>query len=42
VSATLPYRFSYEAGQWDASLAGGNIALRDVALAREGGTDAFA
>jgi uncharacterized protein involved in outer membrane biogenesis len=42
VSMSLPYRFSYEAGRWDASLAGASMALRDVALAREGATDAFA
>ena len=42
LSTTLPYRFSYEGGQWEAALAGGSIALRDVALAREGAGDAFA
>jgi len=42
VSTTLPYRFSYEGGRWDARLSNGQIALRDVALARAGATDAFA
>lgn len=38
LSASLPYRFSYEGGRWDASLKGARLALRDLALAREGAT----
>ena len=42
LSATLPYVVSYEAGKLQASLAGASLALRDLALAREGATDSFA
>lgn len=42
LSATLPYRFAYADGKWEAALAGGALALRNVALAREGQPDAFA
>ncbi|HZN46377.1 MAG TPA: DUF748 domain-containing protein, partial [Ramlibacter sp.] len=42
LSTTLPYRFSYEGGKWEAFLAGGRIALRDIALVRAGASDAFA
>jgi uncharacterized protein involved in outer membrane biogenesis len=42
-SARLPYRFSYADGRFDARLEGASLALKDVALAREGaGKDAFA
>lgn len=42
LSTRLPYRFSYASGQWDASLAGAQLALQDVALAREGASETFA
>jgi len=42
LSATLPYSFSYDNGQLGAALAGARLALQDLALAREGATDAFA
>ena len=42
LSATLPYVLSYDAGKLQASLAGAKLALRDLALAREGATDSFA
>jgi hypothetical protein len=43
LAATLPYRFSYSDGKLEASLAGARLALRDLALAHEGGaSDSFA
>lgn len=42
LSATLPYALSYDAGRLQASLAGASVALRELALAREGVTDSFA
>ncbi len=43
LAATLPYRFSYADGKLEASLAGAKLALRNLALAREGGArDSFA
>lgn len=43
LAATLPYRFSYIDGKLEASLADAKLALRDLALAREGGAkDTFA
>lgn len=42
LSATLPYRFSYADGRFEAALAGAKLALGDLALAREGASDAFA
>ncbi len=41
-SASLPYRFSYANGSFDARLAGAKLSLRELALAREGATDSFA
>lgn len=35
LAATLPYRFSYSDGQFEATFAGAKLALRDLALARE-------
>lgn len=37
LSITLPYRFSYNDGKFDASLAGARLALRDLALAHKSG-----
>ncbi|HVS57930.1 MAG TPA: DUF748 domain-containing protein, partial [Casimicrobiaceae bacterium] len=43
LAATLPYRFAYSDGKLEASLAGAKVALRDLALAHEGGaSDSFA
>jgi hypothetical protein len=42
LAATLPYRFSYNDGKFEASLAGAKLALRDLALARESAHDSFA
>ena len=43
LAATLPYRFSYSDGKLEASVAGARLALRDLALAHEGGaSDSFA
>ena len=42
LAATLPYRFSYSDGKLEASLAGARLALRDLAMAREGASDSFA
>jgi len=43
LAATLPYRFSYSDGKLEASLEGARLALRDLALAHEGGaSDSFA
>jgi uncharacterized protein involved in outer membrane biogenesis len=42
LAATLPYRFSYSDGKLEASVAGATLALRDLALAREGVSDSFA
>ena len=42
LSATLPYVLSYDAGQLQARLVGASLALRDLALSREGATDSFA
>jgi hypothetical protein len=42
LAAILPYRFSYSDGKLEASLAGARLALRDLALAREGASDSFA
>ena len=41
LSATLPYRFSYADGKFEAALSGAKLALGDLALAREGGSDSF-
>lgn len=41
LGATLPYRLAYNDGKLDASLAGASLALRDLALAREGASDSF-
>ncbi len=43
LGATVPYRFSYSDGKLEASVAGAKLALRNLALAREGDTtDSFA
>jgi hypothetical protein len=43
LDATLPYRFAYSDGKLEASVAGAKLALRDLALAHEGGaSDSFA
>lgn len=42
LAAILPYRFSYSDGKLEASLAGARLALRDLAMAREGASDSFA
>jgi hypothetical protein len=42
LSATLPYRFAYADGRFEASLAGASVSLRDLAVAREGASDSFA
>src|SRR6202158_3227658 len=43
LAATLLYCFSYRAGKMEASVAGATLALRDLALAHEGGaSDSFA
>jgi len=42
LAATLPYQFSYNAGKFEASVSGANLALRDLALAHAGARDAFA
>ncbi|HEY1436633.1 MAG TPA: DUF748 domain-containing protein [Casimicrobiaceae bacterium] len=43
LDATLPYRFAYGDGKLEASVAGAKLALRDLALAHEGGaSDSFA
>ena len=42
LAATVPYAFSYADGKFEARLAGARVALRDLALAREGATDSFA
>ena len=42
LSTTLPYRFSYADGRFDASLAGAGLDLRDLAVARQGAADSFA
>jgi hypothetical protein len=42
LAATLPYRFSYDGGKFQSSLAGAKLALRDLALAQAGTSDAFA
>lgn len=42
LAATLPYRFSYSDGKLEASLSGARLALRDLAMAREGASDSFA
>lgn len=41
LDATLPYRLSYNGGKLEASVAGASLALRDLALAREGASDSF-
>jgi hypothetical protein len=41
-SASLPYRFSYVNGRLDARLAGAKLSLQDLALTRDGATEAFA
>ncbi len=41
LGATLPYRVSYDGGKFNASLAGASLALRDLALARQGASDSF-
>jgi hypothetical protein len=42
LSATVPYSFAYADGKFEANLLGARVALRDLALAREGATDSFA
>ena len=42
LSATLPYTFAYDKGQFDARLVNARLDLAELALAREGNTDAFA
>ncbi|MBC7860923.1 MAG: DUF748 domain-containing protein, partial [Burkholderiaceae bacterium] len=42
LNLTLPYRFAYENGKFDASLAGAALSLRELALAREGASAPFA
>jgi Domain of Unknown Function (DUF748) len=43
LAARLPYRFAYRDGKLEASLADATLALRDLALAHEGGaSDSFA
>jgi len=42
LTASLPYRFSYNDGKFSASLNGAKLALRDLALARQGTSDSFA
>jgi len=42
LSATLPYRFAYAGGKWDAGLVGGRLGMREVALGREGQSEPFA
>lgn len=42
LSAVLPYRFSYNDGKFEASLAGARLGLRDLALARAGASGSFA
>jgi len=42
LSATLPYRFSYSDGKLEAGVTSARLALRDLALAREGASDSFA
>ncbi|MEJ5989907.1 DUF748 domain-containing protein [Ramlibacter sp. PS3R-8] len=42
LSATLPYRFAYAGGKWEAALIDARLGLKEVALGREGGADAFA
>ena len=42
LSATVPYSFAYADGKFEANLLGARVALRDLGLAREGGTDSFA
>ncbi|MEO8120368.1 MAG: DUF748 domain-containing protein [Rhodoferax sp.] len=41
LAATLPYRFSYNEGKFDASVSSARLALRDLALAHAGTGDAF-
>src|SRR5512140_3271154 len=41
LSATLPYAISYADGKFEARLAGAKLALRDLALSREGASDSF-
>jgi uncharacterized protein involved in outer membrane biogenesis len=42
LSANVPYRLSYKDGQFEASLAGAKLSLRDLALAHQGAKDSFA
>ncbi|MDO8778755.1 MAG: DUF748 domain-containing protein [Burkholderiaceae bacterium] len=42
LAATLPYRFSYGDGKFEASVFGARLALRDLALAHAGASDSFA
>ncbi|RYY49449.1 MAG: DUF748 domain-containing protein, partial [Comamonadaceae bacterium] len=42
LSATLPYTLAYADGKFEASLAGAQLSLRDLAVAREGVADSFA
>lgn len=42
LDATLPYRFFYSSGKFDARLADATLALRDLALARENAKVTFA
>jgi hypothetical protein len=41
LSAKLPYKFSYKDGKLDAGLAGAGLALNDLAIKRDGATEAF-
>ncbi|WP_232834361.1 DUF748 domain-containing protein [Rhodoferax ferrireducens] len=42
LAGTLPYRFSYNEGKFEASVSGARLALRDLALAHAGTRDVFA
>lgn len=42
LDATVPYRFAYNEGKFEASLAGASLALRDLALAHANVSDTFA
>ena len=41
LAVSLPYRFAYSGGKFEASLSGAKLALADLAVAREGGKDSF-
>ena len=42
LSVSLPYRFAYSGGKFEASLNGAKLALTDFAVAHEGAKDSFA